>query len=404
MKIALINSVCYGSTGKITCGLGRISKSQGHQVRIFFGRGNGAADLDCMKIESDLSVYAHVIKTRLLDRQGFGSRIATKRLVSELEAFRPDVIHLHNLHGYWLHLPTLFQYLKSCHKPVIWTLHDCWPFTGHCAYFDGVGCEKWKTQCGSCPQKGGYPQSLLLDQSQRNFLDKRKLFTGIENLTIATPSSWLMALAKESFLGVGPTPPQFAVLPNGIDQTVFAPTESDIRARYGLEGKTILLGVANVWEPRKGLTTFFELRDRLDASYAIVLIGLNDKQRANLPKGILGLPRTDGPIELAAWYTAADVFVNPTFEENFPTTHLEALSCGAPVVTYNAGGSGEMLNKACGIAVPVGDIQGLLEGIFQAKNFLREDCLAQAAHYGEQARLGDYVELYQRLHLDKSAT
>ena len=382
-------------------GLARIARQRGHEARVFYGRGAPPAGQPADRIQGPLGLYAHVLKARVLDRQGFGSAAATKGLVKELEAWAPDVIHLHNLHGYWLHIPTLFAYLKGCKQPVIWTLHDCWPFTGRCAYFDAAGCEKWRLGCGGCPQKNAYPKSVLLDQSQRNFSEKKRLFLGVEDLTLATPSRWLMELAKESFFGKSDPPAKFAVLPNGVDQSIFAPVKSDLRARYGLEGKRVLLGVANIWEPRKGLTTFFELRKILSKDYAIVLIGLDQKQLSAVLPGILAFSRTDGPRELAAWYSCADVFVDPTREENFPTTHLEALSCGTPVATYNAGGSGEMLTKDCGVAVAVGDIKGLAEGILKAQTLRREDCLAQAALYGEQERLGDYVELYQRLVFSK---
>ena len=393
MRIALLNSVCTGSTGKIACGTARILQRAGHDARIFYGRGHAPSDVLSERIESAPAVYAHVALTRLTDRHGFGSALATRRLIRLLAAFDPDVIQLHNLHGYWLHLPTLANYLKTCGKPVVWTLHDCWAFTGHCAYFDMAACQGWRTGCGRCPQKGAYPQSLLLDASARNFADKRRLFTAIPNLTLVTPSEWLAALTKESFFLRTPA----IVLPNGVDETVFHPVQSELRARYGLAQKRILLGVANVWEARKGLETFFALRARLDASYAIVLIGLSKKQLRALPQGILGLARTANAQELAAWYTAADVFVDPTREENFPTTHLEALSCETPVVTFCAGGSAEMLTDACGVSVPVGDTDALARGIADALRLDGADCAARAAQYRERDRFEAYLRLYERL-------
>ncbi len=393
MKIALLNSVCTGSTGKIACGIARLLMRDGHDARIFYGRGGAPEDVRAERIEGDFSVYAHVLKTRLLDRHGFGSAAATRTLVKQLAAYGPDVIHLHNLHGYWLHLPTLFSYLRQSGRPVLWTLHDCWTFTGHCAYFDAAQCAGWRTGCGRCPQKNAYPKSVFIDASAKNHAGKRKLFTAVPGLTLATPSNWLAGLVKTSFW----QKTSVRILPNGVDQAVFLPTESDLRTRYGLAGKRVLLGVANVWEPRKGLDTFFELRGRLDDRYIIVLVGLSPGQLTALPPGMLGLARTASARELAAWYTTADVFVDPTCEENFPTTHLEALSCGTPVVTFCAGGSAEMLTDECGVGVPVGDVSALAGGVLRALQMRRAACLTQAEQYDQTRRLGAYIDLYAQL-------
>lgn len=393
MKIALLNVICAGSTGKIACTTARILQRSGHEARLYYGRGAAPDDVLAERIGSVPAVYAHVLRARIADRSGFGSLCATRRLVERLAAFDPDVIHLHNIHGYWLHLPTLFSYLRTCGKPVLWTLHDCWSFTGHCAYFDEARCERWKTGCGHCVQRSAYPQSLLLDASARNYTQKRALFTATPNLTLAVPSQWLAGLVKQSFLAALPV----IVMPNGVDQAVFSPTPSALGEQYGLIGKRVLLGVANIWEPRKGLATFSELRKLLDETYAIVLIGLSEKQKRTLQPGILGLTRTANAKELAAWYTLADGLVDATREENFPTTHLEALACGTPVATFCAGGSAEMLTPSCGASAPVGDVEGLLECIDRVLSLRREDCLAQAAHYRQEDRLGAYVELYAQL-------
>ena len=393
MKVALLNSVTSGSTGKICCGLARRLENDGHAARIFYGRGHAPCDAPAMRIEENGSIYTHVALARMCDRSGFGSARATRMLVSALKDYDPDVIHLHNLHGYWLHLPMLFAYLQTCGKPVVWTLHDCWAFTGHCAYFDEVACEKWRSGCGGCPALSAYPKSFCIDQSARNFVEKQRLFTAVPNLTLATPSSWLRDRIAQSFLRDTPV----RVLPNGVDRTVFCPTESDLRARFGLAGKRVLLGVANVWEKRKGLETFFALRKHFGADTAIVLIGLTKKQQRALPEGILGFGRTNGARELAAWYTLADVLVDATREENFPTTHLEALCCGTPVATFCAGGSAEMLTHTCGAFAPVGDVDGLAAAIDSAMDCTAGNCLAQSEKYDEQRRFAAYVDLYESL-------
>lgn len=393
MKVALLNSVLYGSTGKICRGLSKLLADDGQEAHVFYGRGDAPVNVPSTRTSGAVSIYAHVALSRAFDRAGFGSARETRRLVRALKSFDPDVIHLHNLHGYWLHLPTLFAYLQNCGKPVVWTLHDCWAFTGHCAYFDEVACEKWRAGCGACPARHAYPKSYFADSSARNFEDKRRMFAAVPHLTLVTPSDWLKGLVGQSFLKDYPV----CVFPNGVDQTVFCPTKSDLAAQYGLAGKHVLLGVANVWEKRKGLETFLELRRRMDDGTAIVLIGLSEAQRRAMPQGILGLARTQNAGELAAWYTLADVLVDATREENFPTTHLEALSCGTPVATFCAGGSAEMLTEKCGFGVPVGDVDGLLRAIDDAAACTAADCLAQSVQYDQQRCFGAYIALYQKL-------
>ncbi|MEG1523596.1 MAG: glycosyltransferase [Clostridia bacterium] len=390
MKICILNSVCYGSTGKIACNTARVLNAAGHEAIIFYGRGIGPSDVPCQRIECSFEIAAHVAKARLFDRSGFGSVLATIRLIMRLNKLDPDIIHLHNIHGYWIHIGMLFRYLKRAGKPVVWTLHDCWPFTGHCPYFDFVACERWKTGCGHCPQKNEYPERWLLDNSARNYIDKRRLFTHVPDLTIVTPSIWLSQLVKQSFLS------EYAVsvLPNGIDLSVFCPTERGMRGCYGLTDGRLILGVANIWEPRKGLHTFFKLREMLPKEHQIVLVGLSEEQCAAVPDGILGLPRTGSTEELAAWYTAADVLVDSTLEENFPTTHLEALACGTPVATYQTGGSAEMLTQFCGISVPTGDVEALAHAIDTACALSSEDCLLRAREYDQNLRLAAYENLY----------
>lgn len=393
MKVLELNVVCFGSTGRIMRGIARQVRAHGGEAMLCYGRNGGCGDENAVRVEPPSTVYAHLLLARLTDRQGFYSVGATKKLVERIRAYDPDVIHLHNLHGYWLDMETLFTYLQESGKPVVWTLHDAWPFTGHCAYFDAAQCDRWRDGCHDCPQKRGYPASLLRDQSTRNYADKRRLFSAVPRLTLVTPSRWLAGLTRESFL----RGKDVRVLPNGIDLAVFHPVESDLRARYGLRDKTLLLGVALVWDARKGLDSFLALRKRLPERYAIVLIGLTEKQIRALPAGILGLPRTRNASELAAWYSTADVYVDCTHEENFPTTHLEALACGAPVATFAAGGSAEMLTEACGFGVPVGDIDGLLGAVDRALALDRAACVARAAAYSEEARLAAYVALYDEV-------
>ncbi len=352
MKYLFINSVAgCGSTGRIAADQCRALMGQGHTCLLAYGRKEAQCpDVPTVRIGTSMDARLHALQTRLLDDMGFGSYRATQRFLETVREYDPDVIWLHNIHGYYIHVGLLFQYLSSCGKEIRWTLHDCWAFTGHCSHFDYVGCEKWKTGCHDCPQKGEYPASILLDNSRGNYERKRSLFTGIPNLTLRVPSHWLERRVKESFLKEYPV----EVVPNTVDREIFRPTAGNFREKYGLEGKHIVLGVANVWGERKGIRDFYVLAPMLPDSCQVVLIGLTEKQIRDLPAGILGLPRTDSASGLAEAYTAADVYINPSVEETFGMTSLEAACCGTPAIVYQGTACEEAAAAYGGIAVPRG--------------------------------------------------
>lgn len=343
MKYLFINSVAgFGSTGRIVAEKCRELMAQGHQCVISYGRDKANCDdIPLICIGSAMDYRLHGLKTRFFDQHGFGSKAATRRFLEQVKEYDPDVIWLHNIHGYYIHIGLLFEYLKTCGKKIIWTLHDCWTMTGHCSHFDYIGCDKWKTGCYDCPQKAEYPASMLLDNSRSNYEKKRNLFTGIPNLTIITPSQWLANLVKESYLKEYPV----EVVYNTINTDIFKPTPSDFREKHGLLDKKIILGVASVWTERKGLSDFVKLAGMLDERYQIVLVGLTPDQAKQMPENVIAIPRTNSPQELAAIYTTADVLVNPTYEDNYPTVNLEAQACGTRVVTYDTGGCRETLGS-----------------------------------------------------------
>ena len=360
MKYLFINSVAgFGSTGRLAAEKCRELMAQGHQCVLAFGRYEASCpDIPTVRIGSDWDCRRNALENRIWDNQGFGSREATRRFLTWVRQYDPDVIWLHNLHGYYLHIGELFDYLRGCGKEIRWTLHDCWAFTGHCAYFDYARCDRWKTGCDHCPEKGSYPQSLLLDGSRRNFEKKKALFTGIPNLSLIVPSHWLESRVKESFLGEYPV----EVVYNTVNTDIFKPTPSDFRREHGLEDKYILLGVASVWDRRKGLEDFLALSRRLNGNFQIVLVGLTEKQRRRLPANVLGLPRTNSPRELAEIYTAADLLLNPSLEETFGMTVLEARCCGTEAVVYRDTACEEIVNQFGGRAVPRG-AENLLEAV-----------------------------------------
>ncbi|MBQ8325014.1 MAG: glycosyltransferase [Clostridia bacterium] len=368
MRILMINSVCgIGSTGRICTDLAASFEKDGDTVKIAYGRGEVPEQHKkyAVRIGSDLDTKLHALNTRLTDRHGFCSKKATKRFLQWAESFDPELVWLHNIHGYYINVEMLFAWIKSRpHMQVRWTLHDCWAFTGHCSHFVFAGCDKWKTGCSSCPQKTKYPASFLLDHSKRNYLRKKTAFTGVPNMTLVTPSKWLADLVEKSFLQEYPTEVRY----NTVDTSVFKPTPSDFRQRCGLEGKKIILGVCFNWGEKKGLPDFIKLGTMLDDSCAIVMVGVSEKQRKALPANILALARTNNPRELAEIYTAADVFFNPTYEDNYPTVNLEAQACGTPVITYRTDGAPETITDPRSIVVEQGDLDAACKCIRQMLN------------------------------------
>jgi len=400
--LQLNTTVNSGSTGRIVEGIGQLAMAKGYESYIAYGRGDRPSQSQLIKIGGEKDILLHGLKTALFDRHGFGSKNATESFLKKVERIRPDLINLHNLHGYYLHIGNLFHYLRESGKPVVWTFHDCWPFTGHCAYFGAVDstssdCMKWKTQCQKCPKKARYPRSVLLDNSRQNYSDKKWIFNSLHNLTIVTPSKWLSNLVKKSFFNRYPV----EVIHNGIDLEQFRPQPfSEVFEKYEIEEKKVVLGVANRWDKRKGLEEFIRLRAKLPRSYTIILVGLNRKQIAGLPENIVGIPRTESIGELAALYTGASVFVNPTFLDNFPTTNIEALACGTPVITYNTGGSAEAIDEQTGRVVEKGDIGGLVKAIedLMQKNpqAIQHVCRQRAEkHFDKNECYRDYLRLYE---------
>lgn len=340
MKILQINSVCgIGSTGRIATDIHNALIKRGHKSWIAYGREEPKNCDSAIRIGRDFDVYSHALLTRIFDKHGFGSKKATLEFIEKVKTIEPDIIHLHNIHGYYINIEVLFAFLKEYGKPVVWTLHDCWSFTGHCAYFTLVECDWWREGCYDCPQKRIYPSSFFLDNSRDNYQRKKEAFRGVKNMTIVTPSNWLANLVKESFLKEH----KVITIPNGIDTDLFKPVESDFKKRMEIEDKYVILGVANVWDKRKGLEYFVELADMLHQDEMIVLVGLNDKQIKQMPDNIIGITRTNNTQELIEIYSAADVFLNPTLEESFGMTNLEAQACGTYTITFDSGGSGETI-------------------------------------------------------------
>ena len=394
MRIVQINGGAKGSTGKIMMGIAEVARAQGHEVMCAspITTTNRDAGEDCgyYRIGTFNSRRVNVALARITGFNGCFAWFETYKLLKKIDEFKPDIIHFHNLHDSYINLPMLFSYIKKHDIPVVWTLHDCWAFTGHCPHFTIAKCDKWKTGCHGCKQYKDYPASIF-DNSELMWKLKKKWFTGVKNMTIVTPSEWLAGLAKESYLKEYP----IRVINNGIDLNVFKPTKSDFREKYGISpSECIILGVSFGWNYKKGLDCFVKLRNELNEQYRIVLVGTDSSIDKKLPSGIVSIHRTQNQKELAEVYSAADVFFNPTREEVLGLVNLESLACGTPVVTFNTGGSPECIDEYSGIIVEEGDD---IKTVFEKKtyaNIIEENCIKRAQQFKENEVYLKYLNIY----------
>lgn len=387
-----------GSTGRITEAIGRMANQIGWNCFIIHGA-RYANPPSCMKsyqTVTKIGEYLHYAEGLFLDNHGLSSRHATRKAIDWIKVIKPDVIHLHCIHGYYLNYRLLFEYLNSAHIPVVWTFHDCWAFTGHCAYFDRVACEKWKTGCKKCPLINDYPKALL-DASERNYKFKKDLFTQNRRLHIVTVSKWLESLVRQSFLQSA----NIQTIYNGIDINTFKPSDSEsLRAKLGLKGERVLLAAATVWAERKGFADYIKLSRVLRGNTVIILLGLNDSQMSSLPENVIGLKRTESVAELAQYYSMADVVLNLSYEETFGLTTAEGMACGTPGIVYNTTASPELITPETGIIVDSGDIDGLSKAvqIMLSKEKPVDACRKRAVNYfNKEDRFQEYIDLYEVL-------
>ena len=404
MRIAQINMMHVGSTGKIMLGIAETAASLGDETYTFspyyYMKGQKPETPEIRNhfyFGSPRETFIHHVFAETTGLHGFGSVFGTKQLIRKMKEIRPDILHLHNLHNFTVNIPALFSYIKKENVRTVWTLHDCWAMTGKCPYFDLAECEKWKTGCYSCPALRDYPKAYM-DRTRMMWKLKKKWFTGVGDMTLITPSRWLAEIVKESYLSEYPV----RVIHNGIDLDVFRPAaDSGTAEKYGIpEGKYIVLGVAFDWDKRKGLDVFRELAGQLPDSYRIVLVGTNDAIDRTLPDSVICIHRTQNQEELARLYSLADVLVNPTREDNFPTVNLEALACGTPVITFRTGGSPESIDETCGICVERGDTVATarsIASVCEGKPFTPEACRQRATQFEKHSCFMQYAELYREM-------
>ncbi len=391
--LQITTNVGRGGPGGVVKDLYDYLTDKGHSVRILYGRYDSPNGMDAIKLGEDVDVYVHALIARVFDNAGFMSVKSTRILIRQIQEYKPDIIHLHNLLGYYVNVEMLFNYIKMAGIPIVWTLHDCWAFTGHCINFERIHCKKFIQGCSKCELKKDYPQSMFLDNSQKNYFRKKKLFNGVSNMVLVTPSNWLSGLVKQSFLHEY----RCEVFYNGIDLDVFKPTESTIKKDKRFLNKKIILFVASTWNEMKGEHLVYEIAKLLDDSYSVVMIGKKTQKR--LPKEIINIEKTTDIHELVKWYSAADVFVNPTLGDNFPTVNIEALACGTPVVTNRTGGSPEAAGNYCGKVVDSKTAEEIVEKIEEClqSNISKNECRELALKFDRNRCFGKYLDLYVEL-------
>lgn len=405
-KLLQINPVVRvsTSTGRIMQEVGELAMANGWESYIAYSYGRDGVrpcKSELVPVGNRASVAWHGLVTRLTDRHGLASGKATRDFIKRIEEIKPDVIHIHNIHGYFLNYRLLFDYLSKSGIPVVWTVHDCWLYTGHCYYYSFVGCDKWTNGCGGCPQQRAFPSSWLVDRSARNWRDKRDAFTSMpkERMTIVPVSEWIGGELRKSFLGGYP----IKVIHNGIDLEVFKVYDTaTVREKYALGDKRIILGIASIWSREKGVDDFIKMAGMIAGDEVIVLVGVDAKTKALLPANVVAIERTENIGQLAQLYSAAEAFVNPTWQDNYPTVNLEAIACGTPVVTYRTGGSIEAVTDDTGVVVEQGDVAGLLQAVrdiaARGKGYYATRCREYALlHFDKKERYADYIRLYEEL-------
>lgn len=400
VKILQIDS-CLGilSTGKITESIGLLAKKRGWEYYVAHGgRYVGKSQMRSIQITSKWGEYAHYAKSLIFDAHGLGSTAATIKFVEKIKEINPDIIHLHCIHGYYLNYKILFEYLRTAKTPVVWTFHDCWAMTGHCAHFDAAGCERWKTGCYECPLKSDYPRSICKDSSKENYKLKKELFTSLDNITIVTVSEWLTYIVRQSFMSKYP----IELINNGIDIETFKPCRNDLKQKYGIENKFVMIAVASQWSEKKGLYDYIELSKRLSDEYQLIFVGVDNCYKKDIPSNIITIRRTDSQKELAKLYSAADIVLNLSYEETFGLTTVEGFACGTPGIVYNRTASPELITEETGIVVEKGNYKQLINAIETIKKNGKQHysaaCRERAVNfYNKDDKFNEYIELYNSL-------
>lgn len=392
-----INSdINWGSIGRITEQIGILSISHGWDSYVVYGRDSTTSSLNTIKVGSKFETYEHYVENVLFDNDGLASRRSTKRLVEIIKNLNPDIIHLHNIHDHWLNYDILFKFLATLEIPIVWTLHDCWSFTGGCSHYTVNQCFQWETECNKCKFKKGLLP--IIEQTGTHYHTKKKLFNSLDNLVLVPVSNWLEGEIRKSFL----KEQRIYRIYNGIDISVFRNIKSSIKKKYGIEDKSLLVALATAWSEHKGLNDYKALATKLPKDVCLMLVGLNKKQISGLPDSIIGIERTQDVNELVETYSAADIVLNLSYEETFGLTTVEGFACGTPGIVYKSTASPELVTPKTGLVVKPGDIDGVATAVREilkkGKEYYTKACRERAVNvFNKDDRFADYIKLYDML-------
>ncbi len=388
MRVASINTVAEISNapGRIMTDIGAAVLNNGGEVFIAYGRGEGCNIASSYKIGDTFDFIKHTSLSRIFDSEGLHSRKATMKLIQRLERFSPEIIHLHNIHGHYINYKILMQWLNATNIPAVWTMHDCWAFTGHCAYYSANKCNKWKdSSCRDCKFKKSYPRSIIYSKSERNFARKSTAFKSLNNLSIVAVSQWLADEIRQSFLGDYP----IKVIPNGINTEVFKPYPSTIGKKHRI------IGAAANWRENKNIDFFNRLASKLPDDYEIALAG---DIPCKIDKKIISVGKIIDNAELAKFYSTGNVFINSSREETFGMTTIEAMSCGVPVIVNNVTAIPETIAPGTGFAIDIDNIEHVLntiEKIRSSKEPMADACRRHVVeNYPRERMVQNYLNLY----------
>jgi len=398
MKIVQINAVhTIRSTGRQVVELCDFYRSKNHECTIAFSIGEKIENT--YKIGNSIDRRIHAFLSRLFGNQGYYSKRSTKKFINFLKTYKPDIVHLNNLHANYINLKLLLNYL-ACHDiPTVITLHDCWFYTGKCTHYTLKSCYRWKKSCGNCPQLKTDNVSWIFDRTSKTLNDKKKLINNIPRLAVVGVSRWITSEARQSILKDATF---ITNVYNWIDLNVFRSVKSNNSQKYpNLENKYILIGVASSWGVSKGLDVFLKLSDELSEDEVILLVG-NLPKSTKLNDRILNIKEIDDVQELVKLYSMSDVFVNLSTEESFGKVTVEALACGLPVITNNHTANPEIINERCGIILNDIKVDKILEALKIIRANTKEyyssycrDWVEKQFKYQDKAQ--DYLNLYKRL-------
>jgi glycosyltransferase involved in cell wall biosynthesis len=398
MKILQINLVNGSkSTGRTTIELTDYLNSNGHQAYVACSFGLGK-DYE-YQIGTSIGKRLHSLFSRIFGNQGYYSKFSTSKLIKYIDELKPDVVHLRNLHGNYINLNILFDYISRKNLPTVITLHDTWFYTGKCCFYTEANCFKWQKECGNCPQLRRDNPSWFVDKTKSNLLDKKNWLKNIPRLAVIGVSDWITDESRKSILKSANI---IYRIYNWIDLDEFQPVESfGLRSSLGLEEQFIIIGVASKWGERKGLSSFIELSQMISDKMKIILIGkIEDK--FTLPSNIISIPETHSKKELAQYYSLADVFITFSKEESFGKVTAEALACGTPAIVYDSTANSEIVSEECGYVVDSGNIKKVVEKIkeieLRGKKVYSDNCRKFVTkNFNKEDRIKDYLEIYNKI-------